>query len=382
MMRSRLFIIVLFGVLMVSCNSKEPDTDMSKLELVVDSIPFEIIGDNYIKSISIRNGHESEDLDGKLTIRVKSNNEDSEVYKSKSRIVVAANSETDHIFTFSAPQVESYKIEYSYRIKHSPRSLYKEQGAPYILTPEEPSEPQINGLETLIVRARSSLYYAIPFTGARPMTYEATGLPEGVVFDSIKGSLQGAIRNEGVYPMTLIARNSLGKTSKIITFRIGDSTQIIDTVKWTDWLGWDPSVHSRQLSVDEQYALVSLRSLQSAPVILKNIAGLDDFTKSLLTNNEVLALNLDVLSNEAVLVYDKDSIQVWIKDLSDGSKAVGFFNMDEKKHNPTIDLNTLGLSGTYAIRDLWRQENIGETRDEIKVHIYPHGVFLTKLTEK
>ena len=57
---------------------------------------------------------------------------------------------------------------------------------------------------------------------------------------------------------------------------------------------------------------------------------LDDFTRNLLTNDEVLALNQDPLGKMAkqICLADANS-RVFAKDLEDGSKAVGFFNIGE-----------------------------------------------------
>jgi hypothetical protein len=381
-MKKSLFAPLAFILLIASCASPDSGPDISKLELIVDSIPFEIIGDNYIKTINFINLHESEDFEGILTIKVISNNDDLVIYKSSSSIVVAANSETDHIFTFSAPQSESYKIKYIYKLKDSKLSISEKQSAPYILTPPVTPEPRINGPDVLGSRARSPLLYKFPVTGSIPMTYKLAGLPDGIVFDSINGSLQGSIRNNGIYPMTLFASNSLGESSKEFSIHVGDSVQLIDTISWSDWLGWDPYLYPGHLTVDEQYAQVSLRCLQGPPFLFNKVSGMDDFTMNLLCNNEVLAVNQDALCDKAELIYNKDSIQVWSKDLADGSQVVGIFNMDKRKRNPTIAMRTLGLSGTYTIRDLWRQEDIGEASDELKVSIYPQGVFLIKLKEK
>ncbi|WP_432419539.1 hypothetical protein [Flavobacterium marginilacus] len=35
----------------------------------------------------------------------------------------------------------------------------------------------------------------------------------------------------------------------------------------------------------------------------------------------------------------------------------------------------------YKIRDVWRQKDLGEFSDEIKVSVNPHGVMLLKLSK-
>lgn len=54
-------------------------------------------------------------------------------------------------------------------------------------------------------------------------------------------------------------------------------------------VGWGPRLHYTRLTADEQYTHISLWALLSAPLLIGcDMAQLDDFTISLLTNNEVI----------------------------------------------------------------------------------------------
>ena len=56
---------------------------------------------------------------------------------------------------------------------------------------------------------------------------------------------------------------------------------------------------------------------------------LDEFTLSLLTNDEVIEVDQDPLGRQANRVALDGDSQVWAKDMEDGSKAVGLFNVGE-----------------------------------------------------
>ena len=61
----------------------------------------------------------------------------------------------------------------------------------------------------------------------------------------------------------------------------------------------------------------------SAPMLLGcDLAQMDDFTLSLLTNDEVLAINQDVLGKQATQISNDGDRVVYAKTLSDGSYAV------------------------------------------------------------
>jgi alpha-galactosidase len=149
------------------------------------------------------------------------------------------------------------------------------------------------------------------------------------------------------------------------------------------YVGWGPSLHPTHLSPDEQYTHISLWCLLSSPLLIGcDMTRLDDFTLNLLTNDEVLAINQDPLGKPAAQVYDKNYAQVWARDLDDGSKAVGLFNLDDDPQEVTANFSDLGFSGSASIRDLWRQSDVGDFTDKYSATVPPHGVVLVKLTRK
>src|SRR5438552_12942763 len=95
-------------------------------------------------------------------------------------------------------------------------------------------------------------------------------------------------------------------------------------------VGWGPRLHPTGLTADEQYTHISLWCLLAAPLLIGcDMTQLDDFTLNLLTNDEVLEVNQDPLGKQAARVAQNDDLEVWAKDLEDGSKAVGLFNRGE-----------------------------------------------------
>src|SRR5258705_11829576 len=94
------------------------------------------------------------------------------------------------------------------------------------------------------------------------------------------------------------------------------------------YVGWVKPPRASELTPDEQYAHMSAWCLQSVPLLLGcDLTKLDAFTLSLLTNDEVLAVNQDPLGKQAIIVSKTDSCGVLAKDLADGSKAAGLFNV-------------------------------------------------------
>ncbi len=146
------------------------------------------------------------------------------------------------------------------------------------------------------------------------------------------------------------------------------------------WVGWGPELHPTRLTASELYTHVSLWSLLASPLLLGcDLTKMDDFTLNLLTNDEVLAVNQDPLGKQAIRIVKNNGVQIWMKELKDGAKAVGVFNTTEKEKKIVLQWSDIGISGAYVVRDLWRQKDLGEFTDSFETKVYPHGVTLVKV---
>ena len=110
------------------------------------------------------------------------------------------------------------------------------------------------------------------------------------------------------------------------------------------------------------------------------MTAMDDFTLSLLSNDEVLAVDQDSLGRQAARLSQTNNLEVWAKDLEDGSMAVGLFNRNTNAQEVIAKWSDLGLKGRATVRDLWRQKDIGKFKDEFHATVPRHGVVLVKIT--
>jgi alpha-galactosidase len=132
---------------------------------------------------------------------------------------------------------------------------------------------------------------------------------------------------------------------------------------------------------DEQKALMSLWSLASSPLMLGcNLPDLDGWTLSLLTNDEVLVIDQDPLGLAAKRVSQTGGLEVWVKDLKDGSKVIGLFNRSNADTEVTAKWSDAGLSGKQRVRDVWEQKDLDVAVDQISMPVPKHGVVLLKLS--
>jgi len=146
------------------------------------------------------------------------------------------------------------------------------------------------------------------------------------------------------------------------------------------WIGWSGQLRPTPLSPNEQYTHVTLWCLLAAPLIFSgDMTKLDDFTLSLLTNDEVLEVNQDTLGIQAARVVHDGDCSVWAKGMEDGSKAVGFFNIGEVETTIGADWTVLGIKGRQRVRDLWRQADIEEPDRRFETKVPRHGAVMVRL---
>ena len=143
-------------------------------------------------------------------------------------------------------------------------------------------------------------------------------------------------------------------------------------------VGWSNNLRDSRLTPDEQYTHISLWSLLAANMLIGcDLSQMDDFTFNLLCNNEVNAVNQDILGRQAHKDVEEDGMQIWSRDLADGGKAVGIFNLNGQSV-PTLLSGALAKIGLEAetVRDLWRQKDIPT---EAQYMIPSHGVLYVKV---
>ena len=154
------------------------------------------------------------------------------------------------------------------------------------------------------------------------------------------------------------------------------------------------AIHPSRLTPDEQYSHISIFSLLAAPLLIGcPLEQLDDFTLNLLSNDEVIEINQDPLGKPAKLLLEENGVQVWVKPMKDGSYAVGLFNLagygetpqsffrwgDELPTSFTFNFDQVGLKGKWKLRDVWRQQNLGDFEGIFKTPIPYHGVKLLRM---
>jgi alpha-galactosidase len=149
------------------------------------------------------------------------------------------------------------------------------------------------------------------------------------------------------------------------------------------WIGADHGKSSQQtkLTPDEQYSYMSLWSLMASPLIFSgDMTKLDAFTLNVLCNAEVIDVDQDPLGKQGKILRQTPNEFVLVKELEDGSKAAGLFNLGDQPARLAVSWAELGISGKQRVRDLWRQKDLGKFSDTFQTEVPRHGVMMVRLS--
>jgi alpha-galactosidase len=136
------------------------------------------------------------------------------------------------------------------------------------------------------------------------------------------------------------------------------------------------------MTKDERRTATTLWAMEAAPMYTGNdLTSLDDYGVSLLTNNEIVAINQAAIPARPVSTASDQ--QVWYSLQPDGSYAVALYNLGRTDKDMTINWSDLGLQGDAQVRDVWDQKSLGNAKDSFTVAGVPiHGVRVLKITPK
>jgi alpha-galactosidase len=130
----------------------------------------------------------------------------------------------------------------------------------------------------------------------------------------------------------------------------------------------------------EQRAHFSLWAMLAAPLLAGNdVRTMDDDTRTILTNRDVIAVDQDPLVLQGLpLLADP---RIIVKPLADGSVAVALFNSDAVPVAIHTDAHAVGLSGSqcFTVRDLW-QHSEATTKGDVAETVPAQGVAMLRVS--
>jgi len=136
------------------------------------------------------------------------------------------------------------------------------------------------------------------------------------------------------------------------------------------------------MSVTEYRAHFSLWATLAAPLMAGNdLRAMSEEIRAILTNTEVIAVDQDRLGRQGRRVRKDGDLEIWARELADGSRAVVLFNRGAAEAEIAVAWPEIGYPATLGatVRDLWRHEDVGRFRGSYSATVPSHGVVMVRV---
>ncbi len=132
---------------------------------------------------------------------------------------------------------------------------------------------------------------------------------------------------------------------------------------------------------DEQLTFITMRALAASPLFIGgDLPTIDDFSREILTNKEMLACNQNGVMG--FKVYSKNKIEVWLTPDKKvpGKGWIGIFNRDDKSREVNVSKSDLSLNEKkdYQMYNVWDEERFIFNRENRSFNIAAKGVIFLK----
>jgi alpha-galactosidase len=129
---------------------------------------------------------------------------------------------------------------------------------------------------------------------------------------------------------------------------------------------------------------MSLWAMLAAPLLAGNdLSAMTDETKSMLLNKEVIAIDQDKAGHQGDRVMTEGPLEVWMKPLADGSKAIAIFNRWTMPLTLDVSLAKFGFrNAPVKLHDVWEHQDLPDAHGNYLANVPPHGVVMLRATQR
>jgi alpha-galactosidase len=136
------------------------------------------------------------------------------------------------------------------------------------------------------------------------------------------------------------------------------------------------------MTTTEYRSHFSLWCILAAPLIAGNdIRSMSPEIAEILTNKEVIAVDQDQLGMQGRRVKREGELEVWARQLADGSRAVALLNRGTAESKISAKWSDIGYPDYLpaSVRDLWAMKDLGKRTGSFSATVGSHGVVVVKI---
>jgi alpha-galactosidase len=113
----------------------------------------------------------------------------------------------------------------------------------------------------------------------------------------------------------------------------------------------------------------------AAPLMIGcDISRMDEMTKTILSNKDIIAIDQDQLGKQGFRVIKKDGFEAWKKPLSNNKVAIALLNRNSTPQSVSASWKELELKpdAKYKIYDVWKHASVETVNGRISANLKPH----------
>jgi len=133
----------------------------------------------------------------------------------------------------------------------------------------------------------------------------------------------------------------------------------------------------------EYHTQMSMWCMLAAPLMIGcDVRKMNEVTKTILLNKDIIDINQDSLGKQGFRVYRKDGLEAFKKPLSGNRVAIAFLNRNSRDGFISVPLEHLELDPkvTYEVYDVWKHETVKQPAGEMTANMKSHECQVFVLT--
>jgi alpha-galactosidase len=133
---------------------------------------------------------------------------------------------------------------------------------------------------------------------------------------------------------------------------------------------------------EEYRTHISLWALLAAPLLAGNdLTQMSPETVALMTNRDLIAIDQDPAGRQGDRVAAEGSLEIWAKDMADGTKIVALFNRHDIYNEIRIDFAALKFNAPVKAHDVWANKDLGRLPLKTRMIVPGHDVILLRVSK-
>jgi len=133
------------------------------------------------------------------------------------------------------------------------------------------------------------------------------------------------------------------------------------------------------MTTEEYRAHFSMWAMFAAPLLVgTDVANMSADTKSILLNRAVIAVDQDPLGQAGTRVKKEGDLEVWSRQLADGSRAVALLNRSANPLSIGVAWTDIGYPALLraTVHDLWSDKVVNDQTGHYAAQVPSHGVVM------